>query len=81
MYIKQVGRSLLTSPGLLDIQLNGAYGFDFSIYEDTDETYQQGMQMIAERIVETGVTSYVCYSVIYQLVADILLPDSCLPLL
>jgi N-acetylglucosamine-6-phosphate deacetylase len=42
----------------LDIQLNGAYNFDFSVYEG-DEVYRQGLQMVAERIVETGVTSYV----------------------
>ncbi|KAF8162371.1 carbohydrate esterase family 9 protein [Pholiota molesta] len=43
----------LGSPGLIDTQINGAYGFDFSVYED-DEAYRQGLQMIAERIVETG---------------------------
>jgi N-acetylglucosamine-6-phosphate deacetylase len=48
-----------TSPGLLDIQINGAYGFDFSIYEKDDEAYREGLKMVAEKIVETGVTSYV----------------------
>ncbi|KAF9553030.1 Metallo-dependent hydrolase [Agrocybe pediades] len=47
----------ILSPGLLDIQLNGAYNFDFSVYENDDEAYRQGLHMIAERIVETGVTS------------------------
>ncbi|KDR75676.1 hypothetical protein GALMADRAFT_248289 [Galerina marginata CBS 339.88] len=54
--IIDVGGNIL-SPGLLDIQLNGAYGFDFSVYDGDDEAYRQGLQMIAERIVETGVTS------------------------
>ncbi|TEB38469.1 carbohydrate esterase family 9 protein [Coprinellus micaceus] len=46
----------ILSPGFLDIQINGAYGFDFSVYEG-DEAYLQGMKVVAERIVETGVTS------------------------
>jgi len=47
------------SPGLLDIQINGAYGFDFSVYEGDEETYRQGLRTVAEKIVETGVTSLV----------------------
>lgn len=43
------------SPGFLDIQINGAYGFDFSIY-DNDDTYVDGLRMVSEKIVETGVT-------------------------
>lgn len=55
-----VPHSLLTScgdsPGLIDIQINGAYGFDFSIYDGDDAAYMAGLQMISRRIVETGVT-------------------------
>ncbi|KAF9529673.1 hypothetical protein CPB83DRAFT_811717 [Crepidotus variabilis] len=47
----------ILSPGFLDIQINGAYGFDFSVYEKDDETYQRGLYTVASRIVETGVTS------------------------
>lgn len=46
------------SPGFLDIQINGAYGFDFSIYDD-DQSYTNGLKMVSERIVETGVTRQV----------------------
>nr|GAT57872.1 carbohydrate esterase family 9 protein [Mycena chlorophos] len=53
--VVDLGGNIL-SPGLIDIQLNGAYGFDFSIYED-DESYKNGMKLVAEKIVETGVTS------------------------
>lgn len=47
------------SPGFIDLQLNGAYGFDFSVHDGDDEAYRQGMKLVAERIVETGVTSWV----------------------
>lgn len=43
----------------MDIQINGAYGFDFSVYEGDEEAYRQGLKTVAEKIVETGVTSYV----------------------
>ena len=45
------------SPGLIDIQINGAYNFDFSVYEGDDEAYRAGLHRVAEKIVETGVTS------------------------
>ena len=45
------------SPGLIDIQINGAYNFDFSVYDGDDEAYKAGLRTVAERIVETGVTS------------------------
>ncbi|KAL1745031.1 carbohydrate esterase family 9 protein [Schizophyllum fasciatum] len=47
----------ILSPGFLDIQINGAYGFDFSVYEGDDEAYSSGLRTVAEKIVETGVTS------------------------
>ncbi|KAI0705312.1 Metallo-dependent hydrolase [Cerioporus squamosus] len=47
----------ILSPGFLDIQINGAYNFDFSVYEGDDETYRAGLHRVAEKIVETGVTS------------------------
>ncbi|KAJ7072674.1 carbohydrate esterase family 9 protein [Mycena amicta] len=56
--IVDLGGNIL-SPGLIDIQLNGAYGFDFSVYEGDDEMYKKGMKRVAEKIVETGVTSIV----------------------
>ncbi|KAH8088953.1 Metallo-dependent hydrolase [Cristinia sonorae] len=49
----------ILSPGLLDIQINGAYGFDFSVYDGDEEAYRQGLKTVAEKIVETGVTSLV----------------------
>jgi N-acetylglucosamine-6-phosphate deacetylase len=48
----------IVSPGFIDIQINGAYGFDFSVYEGDADAYRRGLQTVAEKIVETGVTSY-----------------------
>ncbi len=49
----------IVSPGFIDIQINGAYGFDFSVYEGDSDVYRRGLQIVSEKIVETGVTSYV----------------------
>ncbi|KAF8161308.1 carbohydrate esterase family 9 protein [Crassisporium funariophilum] len=54
--IIDLGGNIL-SPGFLDIQINGAYGFDFSVYQNDDDAYRKGLQRIAEGIIETGVTS------------------------
>lgn len=51
------GFTYLCSPGFLDIQINGAYGFDFSVYEGDDEQYRKGLLHVSKSIVETGVTS------------------------
>ncbi|KAF7976438.1 hypothetical protein HWV62_6869 [Athelia sp. TMB] len=45
-------------PGFVDVQINGAYGVDFSLYDD-DERYLKGLERVATRIVETGVTALV----------------------
>ncbi|THV07490.1 Metallo-dependent hydrolase [Dendrothele bispora CBS 962.96] len=49
----------ILSPGLIDIQINGGYGFDFSVFDGDEEAYKKGMELVAEKIVETGVTSLV----------------------
>lgn len=56
--IVDLGGNIL-SPGLIDIQINGAYGHDFSVYEGEDNSYREGLKRISEKIVETGVTSLV----------------------
>ena len=43
---------------MIDIQINGAYGFDFSVYDGDDKAYQAGLKNVADRIVETGVTAF-----------------------
>ncbi|KAH8828360.1 Metallo-dependent hydrolase [Flagelloscypha sp. PMI_526] len=49
----------ILSPGFLDIQINGAYGFDFSEFNGDEQGYRQNLEMVARRIVQTGVTALV----------------------
>ena len=49
----------ILSPGLIDTQLNGAYGFDFSVIPDEGAaTYGKGVLRVNRSLVTTGVTSY-----------------------
>jgi len=49
----------ILSPGLIDVQLNGAYGFDFSVIpEDGAASYGKGVLRVNRNLVSTGVTSY-----------------------
>lgn len=53
----------ILSPGFIDVQLNGACGFDFSVIPgDGSEAamveYEKGLAMANKGIVRTGVTSY-----------------------
>lgn len=49
----------IVSPGLIDVQLNGAFGFNFStLPEEVPETYPKRLAEVNRRLVETGVTSY-----------------------
>ena len=49
----------ILSPGLIDVQLNGAYGFDFSVIpEEGSAAYGKGFARVNRNLIETGVTSY-----------------------
>ncbi|KAI4913267.1 uncharacterized protein J4E92_009890 [Alternaria infectoria] len=52
----------ILSPGLIDTQLNGAYGFDFSVIPSDREggasAYAKGVSRVNRSLVATGVTSY-----------------------
>lgn len=49
----------ILSPGLIDTQLNGAYGFDFSVIPDEGTAaYQKGVCRVNRSLITTGVTSY-----------------------
>ena len=48
----------IISPGFIDVQLNGAQGFDFSVPKDTAEEYEEGLKKVNWHLVRHGVTSY-----------------------
>ncbi|TPX13701.1 uncharacterized protein E0L32_005904 [Thyridium curvatum] len=48
----------IVSPGMIDVQLNGAYGFNFSSLPESMMQYAKTLRDINKRLVETGVTSY-----------------------
>ncbi|EAT90758.1 hypothetical protein SNOG_02546 [Parastagonospora nodorum SN15] len=49
----------ILSPGLIDTQLNGAYGFDFSVIPaEGAAAYGKGVLRVNRRLLATGVTSY-----------------------
>ncbi|KAK4889413.1 N-acetyl-glucosamine-6-phosphate deacetylase [Elasticomyces elasticus] len=49
-------------PGFIDVQFNGAFGFDFSSIPGDDEGgmayYQKGLRRLNRHLIRTGVTSY-----------------------
>ena len=48
-------------PGFIDVQFNGAFGFDFSTvpeHESDMGTYHKGLRQLNRQLVKTGVTSY-----------------------
>lgn len=48
----------ILAPGLIDVQLNGAQGFDFSVPCASREEYDEGLRMVNKGLARTGVTSY-----------------------
>jgi N-acetylglucosamine-6-phosphate deacetylase len=48
----------IVAPGFIDVQLNGAHGFDFSVLPDDIADYAAGVRLVNKALVRTGVTSY-----------------------
>ncbi|GKZ22446.1 hypothetical protein AbraIFM66951_008328 [Aspergillus brasiliensis] len=48
----------ILAPGLIDVQLNGAQGFDFSVPQASKELYDEGLRAVNKGLARTGVTSY-----------------------
>jgi len=48
----------VVAPGFIDVQLNGAFGFDFSVVPEDVTSYAKGLRRVNKSLVETGVTSY-----------------------
>ncbi|KAK4232552.1 putative N-acetylglucosamine-6-phosphate deacetylase [Podospora fimiseda] len=49
----------IISPGFIDCQLNGAFGFNFSTLMNDMSEYGKQFRALNKKLVETGVTSYV----------------------
>jgi N-acetylglucosamine-6-phosphate deacetylase len=48
----------ILAPGFIDVQLNGAFGFDFSTVPQDIAVYQKGLKQLNKQLIRTGVTSY-----------------------
>lgn len=48
----------IISPGLIDVQLNGAFGFNFSQIPENPLSYGKTLRQVNKSLIETGVTSY-----------------------
>lgn len=48
----------IISPGLIDVQLNGAFGFNFSQIPEDPSTYGKTLRHVNRSLIQTGVTSY-----------------------
>jgi len=48
----------IISPGLIDVQLNGAFGFNFSTIPDDLLSYGKMLRQMNRLLVQTGITSY-----------------------
>ncbi|KAH6842886.1 carbohydrate esterase family 9 protein [Chaetomium sp. MPI-CAGE-AT-0009] len=49
----------IVSPGFIECQLNGAYGFNFSTVADDMTQYGKQLRDLNKKLVQTGVTSYI----------------------
>lgn len=48
----------IVSPGLIDVQLNGAFGFDFSSVPEDMSVYGKTLREVNKSLIKTGVTAY-----------------------
>ncbi|EMC92712.1 carbohydrate esterase family 9 protein [Baudoinia panamericana UAMH 10762] len=51
-------KNKILCPGFIDVQFNGAFGFDFSTVPEDLTDYQKGLKRFNRHLVRTGVTSY-----------------------
>lgn len=48
----------ILAPGMIDVQFNGAFGYDFSTIPEDMSDYIKGLRRLNRKLVRTGVTSY-----------------------
>ncbi|KAL9621216.1 MAG: hypothetical protein Q9160_004349 [Pyrenula sp. 1 TL-2023] len=51
-------KNRILAPGFIDVQVNGAQGFDFSVPQDDPEAYKTGLSRVNQHFMRNGVTSY-----------------------
>jgi N-acetylglucosamine-6-phosphate deacetylase len=56
-HIVDLGGRIL-APGFIEVQLNGAQGFDFSVPQPTKQLYDDGLARVNRALARMGVTSY-----------------------
>lgn len=71
----------ILSPGLIDVQLNGAFGFNFSVLHDDMTQYGKELKRVNKALVRTGVTAYLPTltsqpSTVYQQTLPFLAPSA-----
>lgn len=49
----------ILGPGLIDVQINGAFGVDFSQWNHDEDAYRASVEHVANGLLQTGVTSFV----------------------
>lgn len=49
----------IVSPGMIECQLNGAFGFNFSTLLDDMSQYGKSVRDLNKKLIQTGVTSYI----------------------
>lgn len=48
----------ILAPGMIDVQFNGAFGYDFSTIPEDMGEYTKGLKRLNRKLVRSGVTSY-----------------------
>lgn len=55
--VVDLGNRIL-SPGMIDVQLNGAFGINFSDVPEEEDSFPKKLQEVNRQLIATGVTSY-----------------------
>ncbi|KAI8881439.1 carbohydrate esterase family 9 protein [Backusella circina FSU 941] len=51
-------KGAIISPGFIDLQINGAFGIDFSDYEGSDEKLSKDIEIVAKGLLQNGCTAF-----------------------
>lgn len=51
-------KGAIVSPGFIDLQINGAFGIDFSDYEGSEEKLAKDIAIVANGLLQNGCTAF-----------------------